>query len=59
MSVSYTLFDGAAVIITKQRKGEYGLQRMYGSLGGVLFPFASGLLIDAFRAGGPAHFTDY
>ncbi|ROT66551.1 hypothetical protein C7M84_015430 [Penaeus vannamei] len=43
-----TLFNGAAVAILKQHDGDYGLQKVYGSLGSIVLTPISGLLIDVF-----------
>ncbi|KAK8392898.1 hypothetical protein O3P69_013132 [Scylla paramamosain] len=46
LAASFTLFDGAAMAILKEHKGDYGLQRLYGNLGAIFLTPISGLLID-------------
>ncbi|XP_042874834.1 major facilitator superfamily domain-containing protein 6-like isoform X2 [Penaeus japonicus] len=41
-----TLFNGAAVAILQKHNGDYGLQRVYGSLGSIVLTPISGVLID-------------
>nr|XP_053644364.1 major facilitator superfamily domain-containing protein 6-A-like [Cherax quadricarinatus]XP_053644365.1 major facilitator superfamily domain-containing protein 6-A-like [Cherax quadricarinatus] len=48
LATSFTLFDGAAMAILKEYKGEYGLQRLYGNLGAIVVTPVSGVLIDVF-----------
>ncbi|KAK3857627.1 hypothetical protein Pcinc_036130 [Petrolisthes cinctipes] len=43
-----TLFDGATMAILKEHGGDYGLQRMYATLGIVILTPISGSLIDHF-----------
>ena len=40
------LFEGAVVSIIKQHGGDYGLQKLFGTFGAVIFGPLSGLLID-------------
>lgn len=46
LATSFTLFDGAAMAILKEHKGEYGLQRLYGNVGAIVVTPISGVLID-------------
>lgn len=46
VAASFTLFDGAAMAILKERRGDYGLQRLYGNLGAIFITPISGFLID-------------
>lgn len=48
LATSFTLFDGAAMAILKEHKGEYGLQRLYANLGAIVVTPVSGVLIDIF-----------
>lgn len=48
LATTGTLFNGAAVAILKQHDGDYGLQKVYGSLGSIVLTPISGLLIDVF-----------
>ncbi|XP_047496923.1 major facilitator superfamily domain-containing protein 6-like isoform X1 [Penaeus chinensis] len=48
LATTGTLFNGAAVAILKQKGGDYGLQKVYGSLGSIVLTPISGLLIDVF-----------
>ena len=43
---SLMLFEGAVVSIIKQHGGDYGLQKLFGTLGAVIFGPLSGGLID-------------
>ena len=43
---SLMLFEGAVVSIIKQQGGDYGLQKLFGTLGAVIFGPLSGILID-------------
>ena len=43
---SLMLFEGAVVSIIKQHGGDYGLQKLFGTLGAVIFGPLSGVLID-------------
>ena len=40
------LFEGAVVSIIKQHGGDYGLQKLFGTFGAVIFGPLSGVLID-------------
>ena len=40
------LFEGAVVAIIKEHGGDYGLQKIFGTLGAVVFGPLSGQLID-------------
>lgn len=42
------LVEGAIVSILKQYNGDFGFQRIYGSLGPLIMTPLSGLLIDTF-----------
>ena len=43
---SLMLFEGAVVSIIKQHGGDYGLQKLFGTFGAIIFGPLSGLLID-------------
>lgn len=57
IGLSYTLFEVAVLAILKEYGYDYGLQRIYGSIGGMVFAPLSGLAIDYLGKGG--HYTDY
>ncbi|XP_066977344.1 uncharacterized protein [Macrobrachium rosenbergii] len=57
IGLSYTLFEVAVVAILKEFGHDYGLQRIYGSVGGMVFAPLSGFFIDLFGDG--EHYTDY
>ncbi|KAL7301823.1 hypothetical protein TKK_0005430 [Trichogramma kaykai] len=44
--LSFAMFKGAVMAIIREEKADYGLQRVYGSIGGVIMAPLSGLLID-------------
>lgn len=54
---SYTMFEGAVIAILREYKADYGLQRMYASIGGMISSPISGLLIDV-ASNGKAY-TDF
>ena len=43
---SLMLFEGAVVAIIKSDGGDYGLQKLFGTAGGILFGPLAGILID-------------
>lgn len=57
IGLTYTLFEVAVVAILKEYGYDYGLQRIYGSIGGMVFAPLTGFFIDHFGKGG--HYTDY
>lgn len=57
IALTYTLFEVAVVAILKEYGYDYGLQRIYGAIGGMVFAPLSGFIIDYFGKGG--HYTDY
>ncbi|KAK8744513.1 hypothetical protein OTU49_000845 [Cherax quadricarinatus] len=57
IGLTYTLFEVAVVAILKEYGYDYGLQRIYGSIGGMVFAPLSGFFIDHFGKGG--HYQDY
>ncbi|KAK8403631.1 hypothetical protein O3P69_000013 [Scylla paramamosain] len=57
IGLSYTLFEVAVLAILKEYGFDYGLQRIYGSIGGMVFAPLSGLAIDYLGKGG--RYTDY
>ncbi|XP_068213541.1 LOW QUALITY PROTEIN: major facilitator superfamily domain-containing protein 6-A-like [Palaemon carinicauda] len=57
LATSFTLFDGAAIAVVREHKGDYGLQRLYGNLGGIVITPISGQLIDYFSE--VNNFQDY
>lgn len=40
------MFEGAVIAILREQKADYGLQRIYGNIGGMISSPLSGLLID-------------
>ncbi len=44
---SLTLFEGAVVVIIQEQGGDYGLQKLFGTAGAVIFGLVAGHLIDA------------
>ncbi|XP_045105276.1 major facilitator superfamily domain-containing protein 6-A-like isoform X2 [Portunus trituberculatus] len=46
LAASFTLFDGATMVILRRSGGDYGLQRLYGNLGIVVLTPLSGTLIQ-------------
>ena len=40
------MFEGAVIAIVSDQRADYGLQRVYGSIGGMISSPLSGLLID-------------
>nr|XP_033331623.1 uncharacterized protein LOC117223459 [Megalopta genalis] len=43
---TFAMFEGAVIAILREQKADYGLQRIYGSIGGMISSPLSGLLID-------------
>ncbi|KAJ0182447.1 hypothetical protein K1T71_001816 [Dendrolimus kikuchii] len=43
---AFAMFEGAVIAIVREQKADYGLQRVYGSIGGMISSPLSGLLID-------------
>lgn len=43
---AFAMFEGAVISIVREQKADYGLQRVYGSIGGMISSPLSGLLID-------------
>ncbi|XP_045495016.1 major facilitator superfamily domain-containing protein 6-A-like [Colias croceus] len=43
---SFAMFEGAVIAIIREQCADYGLQKVYGSFGGILSSPLSGLLID-------------
>ncbi|XP_058802857.1 uncharacterized protein LOC131670894 isoform X2 [Phymastichus coffea] len=43
---TFPMFEGAVIAIIREHKADYGLQRIYGSIGGMISSPLSGLLID-------------
>lgn len=43
---AFAMFEGAVIAIVREQKADYGMQRVYGSLGGMISSPLSGLLID-------------
>ncbi|KAI5748555.1 hypothetical protein M8J76_000134 [Diaphorina citri] len=43
---AFAMFEGAVIAILREHKGDYGLQRIYASIGGMISSPLSGILID-------------
>ncbi|CAG4978357.1 unnamed protein product [Parnassius apollo] len=43
---AFAMFEGAVIAIIREQRADYGLQRLYGSIGGMISSPLSGLLID-------------
>ncbi|XP_047530500.1 uncharacterized protein LOC125066465 [Vanessa atalanta] len=43
---AFAMFEGAVIAIVRDQRADYGLQRLYGSIGGMISSPLSGLLID-------------
>ena len=54
--LTYSMFEAGVVAIMKQYNYDYGIQRIYGSIGGMVFAPLTGFLIDHFGTGS---YTDY
>ncbi|XP_043461287.1 uncharacterized protein LOC122497923 [Leptopilina heterotoma] len=56
-AIAWAMFEGAVIATLREQKADYGLQRFYGSLGGMISSPLSGLMIDSFSKG--KAFTDF
>ncbi|XP_011309592.1 uncharacterized protein [Fopius arisanus] len=54
---AFAMFEGAVIAIVREQKADYGLQRIYGSIGGMISSPLSGLLIDYASQG--KEYTDF
>ncbi|KAF3420336.1 hypothetical protein E2986_00920 [Frieseomelitta varia] len=54
---TFAMFEGAVIAILREQKADYGLQRIYGSIGGMISSPLSGLLIDYASVG--KGYTDF
>ncbi|VVC93643.1 unnamed protein product, partial [Leptidea sinapis] len=43
---SFAMFEGAVIAIIREQRADYGLQKVYGSFGGIISSPLSGMLID-------------
>lgn len=43
---AFAMFEGAVIAIVRDQRADYGLQRVYGSIGGMISSPLSGMLID-------------
>lgn len=43
---AFAMFEGAVIAIVREQRADYGLQRVYGSIGGMISSPLSGMLID-------------
>lgn len=48
---SFAMFEGAVIATIREQKADYGLQRIYGNIGGMITSPLSGFLIDRASAG--------
>lgn len=57
---SFALFEGAVIAIIREQRADYGMQKVYGSFGGMISSPLSGLFIDyASRGKGYTDFRYY
>ncbi|CAH0405302.1 unnamed protein product [Chilo suppressalis] len=54
---AFAMFEGAVIAIVREQRADYGLQRVYGSIGGMISSPLSGLLIDYVSRG--KGYTDF
>lgn len=54
---AFAMFEGAVIAILREQKADYGLQRVYAAIGGMISSPLSGLLID--YASGGKGYTDF
>ncbi|XP_012278915.1 uncharacterized protein LOC105698878 [Orussus abietinus] len=54
---AFAMFEGACIAILREQKADYGLQRIYGSIGGMISSPLSGLMIDYASSG--KEYTDF
>ncbi|CAB3365702.1 Hypothetical predicted protein [Cloeon dipterum] len=56
-AVSFTMFDGALIAILRENKADYGLQRIYATIGGMISAPLTGWLMDYASTG--KQYTDF
>lgn len=54
---AFAMFEGAVIAILREQKADYGLQRIYGSIGAMISSPLSGMLID--YASKDKEYTDF
>lgn len=54
---AFAMFEGAVIAVIREQNADYGLQRVYGSIGGMISSPLSGLLIDYASRG--KDYTDF
>ncbi|KAK9504834.1 hypothetical protein O3M35_009014 [Rhynocoris fuscipes] len=54
---AFAMFEGAVIAILREHKADYGLQRIYATIGGMISSPVSGWMIDSASAG--KDFTDF
>ncbi|XP_057330117.1 uncharacterized protein LOC130670705 [Microplitis mediator] len=54
---AFAMFEGAVIAILREQNADYGLQRIYGSIGGMISSPLSGMLIDYASTG--KEYTDF
>lgn len=54
---AFAMFEGAVIAILREQKADYGLQKIYGSIGGMISSPLSGMLIDYASRG--KRYTDF
>jgi hypothetical protein len=45
-ATAFAMFEGAVMAIVREQKADYGLQRVYASIGGMITSPLSGILMD-------------
>ena len=54
---AFAMFEGAVIAILREQNADYGLQRIFGSIGGMISAPLSGILIDYSSRG--RNYTNY
>jgi MFS family permease len=54
---AFAMFEGAVMAILREQKADYGLQRVYANMGGMISSPLSGMLID--YASKSKEYTDF
>lgn len=54
---AFAMFEGAVIAVIREQSADYGLQRAYGAIGGMISSPLSGLLIDYASKG--KDYTDF
>lgn len=48
---AFAMFEGAVIAVLRDKKADYGLQRIYASIGGMISSPVAGWMIDHFSEG--------